>query len=99
LTQTKDVERIFGLQIYGIICPQAIQSKALNTPGKAGQKYFAMQNTQAVMLHHKLQMLMLSAFAGINPAQNELVVLQHIYGIITSPVTEIEDFERVAREH
>jgi len=34
------------------------------------------------MLHHKLQMLILSAFSGINPVQNELVVLQHVYGII-----------------
>ena len=57
--------------IYGIICPQAIQSKALNAPGRAGQKYFAMQNTHALMLHHKLQMLILSAFAGIYPTQNE----------------------------
>ena len=54
----------------GIICPQAIQSKALNAPGKAGQKYFAMQNTHAVMLHHKLQMLISLASAGIYPAQN-----------------------------
>jgi len=68
--------------LYGIICPQAFQSIVLNAPGKAGQKYFAMQNMQVVMLHHKLQMLILSAFVGINPAQNELVVLQHVYGII-----------------